>query len=214
MASSSSTSALPDEVEWGRLPDELLLRVLERVMRKDGQKKRWCGNLRGVSRRWRALHDGTCQQLQVRNSVTDEGMHALCARLPTLTYLILREVSSLTEDGLRAVGGLTALTELYLGFSSNVVYAVLRELGALPALSQLSLTGCTAVTDAGLGELRHLTTLTYIDLYGCSNVTDMGLRHLQSLDSLTDVFLSGTSTTKAGRDALQAAIPALSRHLW
>ena len=31
-------------------------------------------------------------------------MHALCGRLPALTYLNLYGVTSLTEDGLRAVG--------------------------------------------------------------------------------------------------------------
>jgi len=44
--------------------------------------------------------------------VTDE-VHALCGRLPLKT-LILDGVTSLTVDGLRAVGGLTALTCLNL----------------------------------------------------------------------------------------------------
>jgi hypothetical protein len=66
----------------------------------------------------------------VRNGVTDEGIHALCGRLPALNYMILREVWSLTGDGLRAVGGMTTLTELYLGFSLHLVYVVPRELRA------------------------------------------------------------------------------------
>ena len=74
----------------------------------------------GVSRRWRALHDGACQVLRMNNGVTDEGMHALCGRLPALTYLDLNEVWSLTEDGLRAVGGLTTLDTLYLLRCPNV----------------------------------------------------------------------------------------------
>ena len=75
------------------LPDELLLRVLELVMLRYGIRQ-WCGAVRGVSRGWRALHDGACTWLRLRNGVTDEGMHALCGRLPALKTLILPEVTS------------------------------------------------------------------------------------------------------------------------
>jgi len=71
------------------LPDELLLRVLEHAM---------VGRRAGVSRRWRALHDGACTRLHLRNGMTDDGMHALCARLPAHTRLGLVEVTSLTTD--------------------------------------------------------------------------------------------------------------------
>ena len=83
------------------LPDELLLRVLEHVMLGWDGKKEWCGAVRGVSRTWRALHDGACTRLDLRNGVTDEGMHALCGRLPALKTLNLDGVTSLTADGLR-----------------------------------------------------------------------------------------------------------------
>jgi len=113
MGASSSTGTLSDEV----LPEELLMRVLGHVMlryRGLGLKKCWCGDVRGVSRQWRALHDGACESLYVRDGVTDEVTHALCGRLPAHTSLSLYEVASLTEDGLRAVGGLTSLTILDL----------------------------------------------------------------------------------------------------
>ena len=106
---------------WERLPDELLLRVLEHVIPRFQGWKEWCGAVRGVSRQWRALHDAHCQCLYVPNGVTNEGMHVLCGGLPTLSLLSLPpEVTSLTEDGLRAVGGLTALTRLHLSSCSNV----------------------------------------------------------------------------------------------
>ena len=116
---SSSTSALSDEVMWEELPEELLRQVLGHVMLRHG-RKRWRGAVRGVSRRWRAVHDAACQRLSVRDGVTDEVMHALCGRLPAVTWLNLDGVTSLTEDGLRAVGGLTTLTTLYLTTCSNV----------------------------------------------------------------------------------------------
>ena len=173
------------------LPAELLLRVLARAMLDDDGLKRWWGAVRGLSRRWRALHDANCKYLHVRNGVTNEGMHALCGRLPALKTLILRGVTSLSADGLRAVGGLTALTLLDLIHCSNVTDAVLRELRSLTALSKLYLYGCTHV---GLRELRGLTSLTELDLAYCY-ATDAGLRELRGLTALTLLGLKTPAPT-------------------
>jgi hypothetical protein len=169
------------------LPDELLLRVLEHVMLGGGEKW-WRGGVRGVSRTWRALHDGACTRLHLLDGVTDEGMHALCGRLPALKTLNVDAVTSLTADGLLAVGGLTALTYLNL-FLCNVTDAVLRELRGLTELSSLYLTRCTLVTDVGVRELRDLTALRTLDLDYCTHVTDAGLQHLVSLTALSVLFL-------------------------
>jgi len=190
------------------LPDELLLRVLELVMLRGDGRKRWGGAVRVVSRGWRALHDGACTWLHLRNGVTDEVMHALCGRLPALKTLILMDVTSLTADGLRAVGGLTTLTHLNLA-DCNVTDAVLHELRDLTELSTLYLFGCTPVTDVGVRELRGLTALTKLDLYNCTHVTDAGLQHIKSLAALSELYLYGTSTTQAGRNAFKNAHPAL-----
>jgi hypothetical protein len=190
------------------LPDELLLRVLDHFMlRRDGEKE-WRGAVRGVSRTWRALHDGACTRLRLRNSVTDEVMHALCGRLPALKTLNLVRVTSLTADGLRAVGGLTTLTYLYLSYC-NVTDVGVRELRDLTALTSLNLSSCTLVTDVGVRELRDLTALRKLVLDGCTHVTDAGLQHLMSLPALSFLDLELTSTTQAGRNALKAALPAL-----
>jgi hypothetical protein len=193
------------------LPDELLLRVLEHVMLGRYGKKEWRGAVRRVSRTWRALHDGACTRLDLRNGVTDEVMHAQCGRLPALKTLILGGVTSLTADGLLAVGGLTKLTYLDLG-DCNVTDAVLRELRGLTELSSLWLDGCTLVTDVGVRELRDLTALTELSLNRSTHVTDAGLQHLMSLTALSRLYLYGTSTTRAARNALKAALPALTIH--
>jgi hypothetical protein len=193
------------------LPDDLLLRVLEHVMLGRNGEKWWCGGVRGVSRTWRALHDGACTRLRLCNGVTDEGMHALCGRLPALKTLILYAVTSLTADGLLAVGGLTALTFLNL-IGCNVTDAVLRELRGLTELSTLYLRDCTLVTDVGVRELRDLTALRTLSLGYCTHVTDAGLQHLVSLTALSELSLDATSTTHAGRNALKAALPALIIH--
>ena len=87
--------------------------------------------------------------------------------------------------------------------------AVLRELRDLTELTALDLHGCTLVTDVGVRALRDLTTLTSLTLSYCTHVTDEGLQHCTSLTALSTLFLYDTSTTQAGRDALEAALPAL-----
>ena len=88
--------------------------------------------------------------------------------------------------------------------------AVLHELRDLTELSKLFLGGCTLVTDVGVRELRDLTTLTALSLRACTHVTDVGLQHLTSLTALSRLYLINTSTTQAGRNALKAALPALT----
>ena len=192
-----------------RLPNELLLRVLGRVMLRWDEHTRWSGTLRRVSPQWRAVHDGACTRLHMLNGVTDQVMHAICGRLPALTALIMGGVTSLTEDGLRAVGGLTTLTYLELSHCDHVTNAVLRELRGHTALTTLYLFGCSLVTDVGVRELRGLTELTTLSLSGCFFATDAGLQHLTSLSRLTSLVVWGCSTTQAGREALKAALPAL-----
>ena len=63
----------------------------------------------------------------------------------------------------------------------------------------------------GLRELRDLPALSTLFLVDCTHVTDAGLRHLTSLIALTTLSHYGdTSTTQARRDALKAALPALT----
>ena len=65
MASSSTTSTLS---QCERLPDEVLLRVLEHGMIESYPGwKNGLRAVRGVSRRWRAVHDAacTCSRLHV-----------------------------------------------------------------------------------------------------------------------------------------------------
>jgi hypothetical protein len=163
--------------EWADLPEELKLKVLDREW-----TWRDSGAVRGTCRRWRAMHDASRKTLRVRDGVPEEVICSLCGRLPALTSLNLGDV--LPTEGLRAVGGMTTLTTLYLG-DSNVTNVGLRELRDLTALSNLHLNYCPSVTDVGLQELTTLTALTHLHVYDCS-------------------------TSKAGRDALEAAIPGLT----
>jgi len=67
-----------------------------------------------------------------------------------------------------------------------------------------------SLTADGLRSVGGLTTLTILNLGGCDNVTGAVLQHLSSLTALTTLSIYGTSTTQAGKDALKAALPALS----
>jgi hypothetical protein len=251
---SSSTGTLPEEEEqWKRLPEELLTKVLDTL----GWAPRELGAVRGVCRRWRAVHDAACETLRVRYGVPNEVLTlapldticcccfwrgldiseglktsasspiqapatplfkllagqvicALCGRLPALTSLNLQGVQSLTTEGLNAVGGLTTLTKLDLYNCSGVTDAGLKELRHLTLLTHLSLQRCGSVTDAGLRWLHGLAALTELSLYNCHHVTDAGLHELTTLTTLTQISLFGCQTSKAGRDALKAAIPGLA----
>ena len=168
------------ESGWAELPEDLLLRVLEllRWTRRDS------GAVRKSCQRWRAAHDAGCKSLGLRRSVPEAMICVLCGRMPALTSLNLVGVQSFSAEGLRVVGGLTALTDLNLE--------------------------ATNVTNLGLRELRDLAGLTFLSLTFCSNVTDVGLQELTSHTALTTLYLYGCSTTKAGQDALKAAIPGLT----
>jgi hypothetical protein len=131
---SSSTSALSDEVMWEELPEELLPRVLEHVMLVDGEKW-WCGAVRGVSRRWRAVHDAACQWLRVRDGVTDEVMHTLCGRLLSLTYLRL-DALSLDRTG-RWIDAVTAVHTWPLHFFPPPPPCRSAAAGGVPGGAQL-----------------------------------------------------------------------------
>jgi hypothetical protein len=225
---SSSTGTLSEEGPWGWLPEELMLKVLDREW-----TPRDSGAVRGTCRRWRAMHDADCKTLRVRDGVPEAVICSLCGRLPALTILRLWGVKSLTTEGLRAVGGMTTLTTLNLG-DSNVTNVGLRELRDLTALTFLDLRGVESLTTEGLGAVGGMTTLTWLNL-DYSNVTIVGLRelrgltalstlHLSYFPSMTDVWLQelttltaltqlsvrGSSTSKAGWDALKAVIPGLT----
>jgi hypothetical protein len=147
--------------EWADLPEELKLKVLDRVW-----TPRDSGAVRGTCRRWRAMHDASRKRLSVRDGVPEEVICSLCVRLPALTSLDLMGVKSLTTEGLRAVGGMTTLTWLNLDYS-NVTNVGLRELRGLTALNYLCLHFCP-VTNVGLQELTTLTALTTLYVHGCS----------------------------------------------
>jgi hypothetical protein len=94
-------------------------------------KWRDSGAVRGVCRRWRAVHDAGCKTLQVR----DGG------------------VQSLTAHGLSTVGGLTSLTTLNLYNCWHVTDMALQDLTSLTSLTTLNLQLCST-SEAGRDALK------------------------------------------------------------
>jgi hypothetical protein len=76
----------------------------------------------------------------------------------------LGDCDEVSDDGLRLLAGLTALTGLNLKY-------------------------CMQVSDNGLQALAGLTALTILNLEGCEQVSDNGLSALQtSLPNLKNVY--------------------------
>jgi hypothetical protein len=168
---------------WAELPEELLLRVLDELWWTPRNSR----SMRAVCRCWQAIHDSSRRCMRVRDGVPDQVIRTLCGRLPVLIDLSLLQVMTLTDVGVRELRGLTTLTRLDLG-------------------------GCCNVTDVGVRELRGLTMLKELSLTRAVSVSDVGLRELRGLTALRRLFVIDCCTTKAGRDSLKAALPALIIH--
>jgi hypothetical protein len=145
----ASSSREPQPEGWDELPEMLFQRVMEKM----GWARSDSAAVRLVSRRWRAMHDKNCKRLTCRPGVTDEAFISLLGRMPALTCLNVGWVKSLTADGLRAVGSLTNLTNLYFISCDKVTDAVLRDLRGLTALRLLHLHD-TSTTGPGQYNLK------------------------------------------------------------
>ena len=158
-------------------------------------------------------------RLVLSQKTTDEAMGMLARRFPAVSLEFKYKSGGpvwgvLTDQGLRAVSSLPALTSLCLSWCNKVTDEGLRGVSNCTALTSLNLSCCTKVTNVGLRELRCLTALTELNLYYCRNVTDVGLQELTSLTALNTLHLHDYGTTKVGRDALNAAIPGLTIRCW
>lgn len=150
----------------------------------------------------------------------DATLEAMVASLPALTSLKLTVGRGVTEAGLGALGGLSALRVLDLS-GSPLGDVELEGLSTLTALQDLCLASCdlsdecltalaplTCLTALDLSfpeffedlfredwleELADLTALRTLSLAGCRDIDAAeGMTHLTSLPSLTDLDLGRT----------------------
>ena len=162
------------------------------------------------------MYDALVMRLVLRRETTDEAMGMLARRFPAVVSLEFKYKSGeilwgvLTDQGMLAVSSLPALTSLNLSRCIKLTDEGMRAVRSCASLTSLTLTNCNKVTNVGLRELRGLTALTELNLDYCRNVTDVGLQELTSLVALNTLHLFSCSTSKAGRDALKAAITGLT----
>ena len=114
------------ESDWAELPDELLAKVLE-MLEAAGRSEPQEGGLgfsqtsatvRLVCSAWKAVHDALVKRLVLRPANTDEAMSMLVRRFPAVTTLQMMWTgeAALTDEGVRAVSNLPALTSLDLRY--------------------------------------------------------------------------------------------------
>lgn len=118
--------------------------------------------------------------------------------------------TSVTDDGLRRLEGMTNLVHLGIGYRNpgrgrtgprtKITDAGLAHLAKLPQLQSLNLTDA-AITDAGLAAVENLPNLSSLAL-SRTDVRGPGLAHLQSRPALTYLYISGDTLTDEGLTAL------------
>jgi hypothetical protein len=133
---------------WAELPDELLAKVLE-MMEAAGQSEPQEGGLgfsrssatvRLVCAAWKVVHDALVKRLVLSSWTNDEAMGMLVRRFPAVTSMQIKwtgEWAALTDEGVRAVSNLPALTFLDLRYWFKVTAAgvqALRNTTAAPSL--------------------------------------------------------------------------------
>jgi hypothetical protein len=104
---------------------------------------------------------------------------ALAANVPEVIWLNIAG-TKITNDGLKAVGGMKQLRRLHLEK--------------------------TQIDDVGLEHLLGLTELEYLNLYG-TKVTDAGISKLAGLKNLKRLYLWQSLATEKGQEDLRAAMP-------
>lgn len=115
--------------------------------------------------------------------VTDDVLKAL-GGVGTLESLDLTMCRKISADGLAQLAGLKKLTVLSLDLCRQLDDAALGSVAALPKLEQLNLHQGISYTDAGIAKLAALTELRSINIGLCRKVTLAGLNTLLALPKL------------------------------
>jgi Leucine-rich repeat (LRR) protein len=120
---------------------------------------------------------------------------AATIHLSGLNKLKKLRISSLEDDALKGIKGLTNLEGLDLNYTW-ITDAALEHMSGLTGLRSLNLMK-TKITDVGLKHLSGLTNLQDLAL-GDNKITDAGLQYLSGLTKLRDLYLSECKITGPG----------------
>ncbi len=154
-----------------------------------------------ISRDWsvaiHALEQASAPGLDASGQMTDAMLVDL-SRVERLTRLDVSGSKAVSDEGVRALAGLSRLRHLDLG-GTAITDRALEVLRTLPALESLGLWG-THVTDAGMDALRACDSLRSVNLGGTA-VGDAAVRALAGKPHL-HTFHSGHGLTDEGLAAL------------
>jgi hypothetical protein len=181
------------------------------------------------TRSWR--HFAAVKTLRLSAHVVNDGvLIALAASIPliSLTSLSLGKfvdrhagkhaVPSVTNEGIKAISCLTALTSLELNHCERVLgHTGVESLAALTALTWLSLAGCTNIPrmEGLMRELSPLTLLSSLSVQYCYKTVADGEKFALGLHtSLTSLDFGGCSLTDVGVTALVSLTALKSLSLW
>ncbi len=89
---------------------------------------------------------------------------------------------------------------------TNITDAAFKSIARMHRLARLDLRS-VKITDDGIAPLATLENLTFLNLYGVP-VTDEAVTALVKMKSLQNICITETKITDAGKNRLQAALPA------
>jgi len=143
-------------------------------------------------------------------SITDVGLKVV-GGFGRLKVLNVPDCPNVTDAGIKHLAGLRNLTYLDIGWNAPDVCpltsATFETIGKLTELNQL-LASVGATADADLKFLNGLQKLETLSV-NTTGLTDIGLEHLAQLKSLKNLSsLKGSKVTAAGVKKFRAALPA------
>jgi len=141
-------------------------------------------------------------------SITDAGLKHLggCEKLEVLN--IGANSGDFTGAGLEHLGQCKSLRKLNLSYLRKLDGKNLRFLVPLKSFEILLLSDCRSITDADLEVIAQMPQLQSLDL-GKTSVTDAGLARLKGLRKLKELFVTAPLVTPEGVKVLTEALPAL-----
>jgi internalin A len=138
-------------------------------------------------------------RVAVGSSITDEGLRHIRGLTGLESFSISPRATRITAACLESLEGLTGLRRLFFTTHPPLTDADLGRLRNLKALQELQLPGARGgrITDAGLAPVAGFTALQNLSL-GATPITDAGLAHLRGLTGLAELDLYKTRVTDAG----------------
>lgn len=162
---------------------------------------------------WRSLSKlGSLKQLYLEGFIMqgDAAASAVSNSCPLLEFVSFQGCSSLTDEGLAALGQLHNLETAFLG-DCNFLTGSGFENWTTPSLTSLQLQGNTEIMDAGISHLSRLTSLKDLNLKHCRNIGDTGIQSLSSaLTGLRYLSLQGLSNLTDSGAASLSSLQSLS----